>query len=327
MIHTRGLTRSFRVKGETVEAVRGLDLDIEAGSVVAFLGPNGAGKSTTLRMLTTLLPPTSGTAVVAGHDVLTDPSGVRNRIGCLGQGNSAGSNFRASDELIAQGRAYGLSRAKARARAERLLTALELDGLAKRTVGTLSGGQRRRLDIAMALVHEPELLFLDEPTTGLDPHSRAHIWEHVLRLHKEFGATIVFTTHYLEEADLRARRVMVVDHGRVIADDPPEKLKADLAGDRITLGTADRADTERAAELARALPTVHEVTAEDTEVRVRTLHGDTQLPALLRNLEAVGVRVRTARLSRPTLDDVFLSLTGRTLRESADAPTTTRGGA
>ncbi|MFE9535879.1 ATP-binding cassette domain-containing protein [Streptomyces sp. NPDC006691] len=328
MIHTRGLTRSFRAKGETVAAVRGLDLDIEAGSVVAFLGPNGAGKTTSLRMLTTLLPPTSGTAVVAGHDVLTTPSRVRDRIGCLGQGNSAGSNFRVGDELITQGRAYGLSRAKSRARAEQLLPALELEGLAKRTVGTLSGGQRRRLDIAMALVHEPELLFLDEPTTGLDPHSRANIWEHVLRLHKESGTTIVFTTHYLEEADLWARRVMVVDHGRVIADDSPENLKADLAGDRITLGTTDGADAQRAGELARALPTVHDVSVDDREVRVRTPHGDTQLPFLLRNLEAVGVRAVTARLTRPTLDDVFLSLTGRTLRESADAtaPTATHDG-
>ncbi|CAL9325926.1 ATP-binding cassette domain-containing protein [Streptomyces sp. SudanB182_2057] len=269
MINTRGLTRSFRAEGETVEAVRDLDLDGETGSVVAFLGPNGAGKTTSLRMLTTLLPPTSGTAVVAGHDILTDPSGVRHRIGCLGQGNSAGSNYRVSDKMIAQGRAYGLSRAESRTRAERLLTALELEGLAKRTVGTLSGGRRRRLDIAMALVHQPELLFLDEPTTGLGPHSRANVWEHVLRLHKELGTTIVFTTHYLEEVDLWARRVMVVDHGRVIADDFPEMLKADLAGDRITLGTVDRADAERAVELARALPTVQEVTADGTEVRVR----------------------------------------------------------
>ncbi|MFF3315370.1 ATP-binding cassette domain-containing protein [Streptomyces sp. NPDC003035] len=329
MIHTRGLTRSFRAKGETVEAVRGLDIDIEAGSVVAFLGPNGAGKTTSLRMLTTLLPPSSGTAVVAGHDVVADPASVRHRIGYLGQGNSAGSNFRVTDELVIQGRAYGLGRAESRARAERLLTALELEGLAQRTVGTLSGGQRRRLDIAMALVHEPELLFLDEPTTGLDPHSRANIWEHVLRLHKELGTTVVFTTHYLEEADLWAERVMVVDHGRVIADGSPEQLKADLAGDRITVGTADRADADRAVELARALPTVHEVTAEGTEVRVRAPHGDTQLPLLLRNLETAGVRAITARLTRPTLDDVFLSLTGRTLRESTDAtaPTTTRDGA
>ncbi|MGW5942627.1 ABC transporter ATP-binding protein [Streptomyces celluloflavus] len=329
MIHTRGLTRSFRAGGETVEAVRGLDLDIEAGSVVAFLGPNGAGKTTSLRMLTTLLPPTSGAAEVAGHDVLTDPSEVRHRIGYLGQGNSAGSNFRVGDELITQGRAYSLSRAESRTRAEHLLTALQLEGLTKRTVGTLSGGQRRRLDIAMALVHEPKLLFLDEPTTGLDPHSRVGIWEHVLRLHREFGTTIVFTTHYLEEADRWARRVMVVDQGRVIADDSPENLKADLAGDRITLGTADRADAERAVELARALPTVHEVTADGTEVRIRTPRGDSQLPVLLRNLEAVGVRAVTARLTRPTLDDVFLSLTGRTLRESADAtaPTTTHPGA
>ena len=327
MIHTRGLTRSFRVKGDTVDAVRGLDLDIEAGSIVAFLGPNGAGKSTSLRMLTTLLRPSSGTAAVAGHDVLTDPAGVRRRIGYLGQGNSAGANFQVTDELITQGRAHGLSRADSRARAEHLLAVLELADLAKRIVGTLSGGQRRRLDIAMALVHEPLLLFLDEPTTGLDPHGRADIWEHVLRLRNDLGTTVVFTTHYLEEADLRAERVMVIDHGRVIADGSPEQLKADLAGDLITLGTADTSDAERAAEITRALPTVREATVEETEVQVRTPHGESQLPALLRNLEATGVQVLTARVTRPTLDDVFLTLTGRTLRESADATTTTHDGA
>ncbi|MEU3568238.1 ATP-binding cassette domain-containing protein [Kitasatospora sp. NPDC036755] len=329
MIHTRGLTRSFRAKGETVEAVRGLDLDIEAGSVVAFLGPNGAGKTTSLRMLTTLLPPTAGTATVAGHDVVTDPAGVRRRIGYLGQGNSAGTGFRVMDELVTQGRAYGLGRTEAHARAERLLDALELEGLSRRTVGTLSGGQRRRLDIAMALVHEPDLLFLDEPSTGLDPHSRANIWEHVLRLHKDLGTTIVFTTHYLEEADLWAGRVLVIDHGRVIADDSPERLKAELAGDLITFTTSDPADTGPAATRARTLRAVREVTVEDREVRVRTSDGDVRLPELLRDLDAAGIRVHSTRLTRPTLDDVFLTLTGRTLRESADAgiPTTPHQGA
>ncbi|MGW1174678.1 ATP-binding cassette domain-containing protein [Kitasatospora sp. NPDC002543] len=329
MIHTRGLTRSFRAKGETVEAVRGLDLDIEAGSVVAFLGPNGAGKTTSLRMLTTLLPPTTGTATVAGHDVVADPAGVRRRIGYLGQGNSAGTGFRVMDELVTQGRAYGLGRTEAHARAERLLDALELEGLSRRTVGTLSGGQRRRLDIAMALVHEPDLLFLDEPSTGLDPHSRANIWEHVLRLHKDLGTTIVFTTHYLEEADLWAGRVLVIDHGRVIADDSPERLKAELAGDLITFTTSDPADTGPAATRARTLRAVREVTVEDREVRVRTSDGDVRLPELLRDLDAAGIRVHSTRLTRPTLDDVFLTLTGRTLRESADAgiPTTPHQGA
>ncbi|WP_028649282.1 daunorubicin resistance protein DrrA family ABC transporter ATP-binding protein [Nocardiopsis sp. CNT312] len=319
MIHTRGLTRSFRARGETVEAVRGLDLDVETGSVVAFLGPNGAGKTTSLRMLTTLLPPTSGTATVAGCDVLADPAGVRRRIGYLGQGNSASSALRVLDELVTQGRAYGLNRSEARARADQLLAALELESLTKRTVGTLSGGQRRRLDIAIALIHEPELLFLDEPTTGLDPQSRANIWDHILRLHKEIATTVFFTTHYLEEADLWAERVMIVDHGRVIADDPPEKLKADLAGDRITVGTADATDAARAAEVARGLPTVHEVTVEGTAVSVRTTGGDAHLPRLLRRLEDEGVQVSVADLTRPTLDDVFLTLTGRSLRESADA--------
>lgn len=201
MIHARGLTRVFTMKKEAVEAVRGIDLDVEAGQLVAFLGPNGAGKSTTLRMLTTLLPPTSGTATVAGHDVARDPAAVRSRIGYVGQRNSAGEEFHVRDELVTQGRCYGLRRKEAAARADELLDLLDLAPLARRVPGTLSGGQRRRLDIALGLIHRPDLLFLDEPSTGLDPKSRAEIWEHILRLRATYGTTLFLTTHYLEEAD------------------------------------------------------------------------------------------------------------------------------
>jgi len=317
MIHTRGLTRRFKVKSETVDAVRGLDIDIEAGELVAFLGPNGAGKSTSLRMLTTLLPPTSGTATVAGHDVLADPSAVRRRIGYIGQGNGAGAHFRVRDELVTQGRCYGLSQPAARQRAGELLDTLDLAPLATRTAGTLSGGQRRRLDIALGLIHRPKLLFLDEPSAGLDPQNRANLWEHLLRLRTEFGTTIFLTTHYLDEADTMAERVLVIDHGRVIADDTSERLKANLAGDRITITTGSQADAIQAAWIADRIPSAHEVSTAATTVALRVPGGNAVLPDYLRALDAAAIRVLTAEVRRPTLDDVFLALTGRSLRESA----------
>ncbi|CAM06203.1 ABC-2 type transport system ATP-binding protein [Saccharopolyspora erythraea NRRL 2338] len=313
MIHARGLTRRFKVKKESVEAVRGLDLDVERGQLVAFLGPNGAGKSTSLRMLTSLLPPTSGTATVAGHDVVGDPAAVRARIGYVGQKNSAGENFRVRDELVTQGRCYGLGRAEAGRRADEIMELLDLTPLAKRNPGTLSGGQRRRLDIAMGLIHRPELLFLDEPSTGLDPQSRANIWEHVLRLREQHGTTLFLTTHYLEEADTMAERVVIIDHGRIIADGTAEELKSDLAGDRITVVAEDAAGAAVAAEIGSRLG---EASLEGTTVRVRMPNATTALPGYLRALDADGVKVTAAETARPTLDDVFLGLTGRSLRES-----------
>lgn len=230
MITAENLTKSFRSGDETVDAVRGIDLQVAPGELVAFLGPNGAGKSTTLRMLTTLLPPTGGRARVAGFDVGGQPGEVRRRIGYVGQGNGAGHTQRVRDELVTQGRCYGISWDQSRARADELLTQLELTDLAGRKTSALSGGQRRRLDVALGLVHRPQLLFLDEPSTGLDPQSRANLWHHILRLREQTGMTIFLTTHYLDEADTMAERVMVMDEGRVIADDTAAGLKADLAG-------------------------------------------------------------------------------------------------
>ncbi|MEO3807947.1 ATP-binding cassette domain-containing protein [Sphaerisporangium sp. B11E5] len=318
MIHARGLARRFKVKRRgVVEAVRGVDLDVEQGQLVAFLGPNGAGKSTCLRMLTTLLRPTSGTAVVAGRDVVRDPAGVRGRIGYVGQKNGAGEGFRVRDELVSQGRAYGMSRAAARARADEVLGLLELEPMAARTPGTLSGGQRRRLDIALGLVHRPELLFLDEPSTGLDPQSRADIWGHILRLRERHGTTIFLTTHYLEEADSMAERVVIIDQGRIIADGTAEALKGELAGDRVTVGVEDGLGG-RAAEIAERVAGPSEVVVDGGVVRLRVPWAASMLPEYLRALEAAGVKVRSAETARPTLDDVFLALTGRTLRESEE---------
>jgi ABC-2 type transport system ATP-binding protein len=322
MIRTHGLTRHFTVKKETVEAVRGLDLQVARGELVALLGPNGAGKSTTLRMLTTLIPPTSGTAEVAGHDVTTGQREVRQRIGYIGQGNGAGHSQRGRDELVSQGRCYGMSVPAAKARAAELLASLDLESVADRTVSTLSGGQRRRLDIAMGLIHAPDLLFLDEPSTGLDPHNRANLQEHIRALRAEHGTTIVLTTHYLDEADSMAERVVVIDHGRVIADDTPARLKADLAGDRVTLTFDDEVQAGRAAERVRRIAVGGDVSRAPHAVRVRVGDGPRLVPALLADLAGAGIRVATADTSRPTLDDVFLNLTGRSLREGGSAAET-----
>ncbi len=250
-IVTRGLTRHFTSRKQTVEAVQGLDLEIGQGELVAFLGPNGAGKSTTLRMLTTLIPPTAGSASVAGHDVVTGQRDVRQAIGFVGQGNGAGHRQLGRDELISQGRAHGLSRADARRRAGELIDDLDLGAVADRKVSSLSGGQRRRLDIAMGLVHLPRVLFLDEPSTGLDPQNRINLQELIQRLHAESGSTVVLTTHYLEEADALAGRVIVVDHGRMIADDSAARLKSGL-GDLVRLSYDDPAPLARAAARLRA---------------------------------------------------------------------------
>jgi ABC-2 type transport system ATP-binding protein len=322
MISASKLTKQFTVKKEKVNAVTDLDLEVRRGELVAFLGPNGAGKTTSLRMLTTLLPPTSGKAIVAGHNVLTESAAVRRRIGYVGQGNSGGHNQRVRDEMISQGAFYGMSRAHTIARTDELLESLDLAPLAKRAITALSGGQRRRLDIALGLVHSPELMFLDEPSTGLDPQSRANLWQHILDLRASHGTTVFVTTHYLEEADQYAERVLVMDHGRVIADDTGRALKTNLAGDVIRIGV----DTDRnngVVDVAEALSAATRVTGvppvpvpahpDQFELTVDT--GERVLPELLRALDGAGIRVATATLRQPTLDDVFLALTGRSLRE------------
>ena len=324
MIETNGLTRHFTVGKQTVEAVRGLDLTVDEGEMVAMLGPNGAGKSTTLRMLTTLIAPTAGTAVVAGHDVTGDPRAVRRRIGFIGQGNGAGHQQHGRDELVSQGRAYGLSRRDARVRAADLIESLDLAAVADRKVSTLSGGQRRRLDIAMGLIHAPALLFLDEPSTGLDPQNRANLQEHIVNLRERYGTTVVLTTHYLDEADSLAERVVVIDHGSIVADDTASRLKADLGGDRLTLRFANAEIAGvAAAEVSTAEPTAG-VTRNDELVEVRAVAGTELLPRLIGDLDRNGITVTAADVSRPTLDDVFLDLTGTSLREgstAADLPT------
>jgi ABC-2 type transport system ATP-binding protein len=326
VIRTRSLTKDFVVsRARTVHAVRGIDLDIAPGELVAVLGPNGAGKTTTMRMLTTLIAPTSGTATVAGYDVVAEPAQVRRSIGYVGQGNGAGHTQRARDELYTQALLYGLNRRAARHRADELLESLGLTELAERTVSDLSGGQRRRLDVAIGLVHAPSLLFLDEPSTGLDPHNRANLWEHIARMRAEHDMTIVLTTHYLDEADAMAERVIVVDHGQVIADDTADALKADLAGDRVSLTTTDPGAAGRLGRLVSRLDGARDVVVDGPKVTARVGDGPRAMPELLGAAAAAGVEVVAAHTDRPTLDDVFLALTGRSLRETT--PSTPRDSA
>jgi len=325
VIHTRGLARDYREKKEIVTAVKGIDIDVEPGELVAFLGPNGAGKSTTLRMLTTLLRPTRGTATVVGHDVHTHAREIRGKIGYIGQGNGAGHNHRIRDELVDHGRFYGLSTKESKRRAGQLLENFGLASQAKRAIGSLSGGQRRRVDIAMGMMHEPELLFLDEPSTGLDPQNRVNLAEEIARLRTELGMTVFLTTHYLEEADQLAERVLIIDGGEVIAEGKPAELKATLAGDRIRLGFADELAAKAAAVfVGEHLPTARETTVDNNVLTTAVDNGEATLPKLLRGMDSVDIEVRTASVRLPTLDDVFLSLTGRTLRD-ADQSTQAEG--
>ncbi|AYY13073.1 ATP-binding cassette domain-containing protein [Actinobacteria bacterium YIM 96077] len=315
MINARNLVRRFSLKHETVEAVRGVDIDVAPGEVVAFLGPNGAGKSTTLRMLTTLLPPSDGTAIVAGHDVRREPQEVRKRIGHIGQGNGSMDGLQVREELYTQGRFYGLDRRTSWARTSELLEQLDLAEQASRDVARLSGGQRRRLDVAMGLIHRPGLVFLDEPTTGLDPQSRANLLDHIRWLREEQDITVVLTTHYLDEADAVAERVIVIDHGQIIADGTPDQLKSKVSGDLVTVTLAEPESVDAAAEVVSRIPTAHEIESRGDVVRFRTERGDAVMPELVRALDGPGLTLRGTNVQRPTLDDVFLTLTGRSLRD------------
>ncbi|MFD4644246.1 ATP-binding cassette domain-containing protein [Lentzea sp. NPDC058436] len=309
MIEARGLARRFTTKAGPVDAVRGVDFDVAEGELVGFLGPNGAGKSTTLRMLTTLLRPSAGGAVIAGHDLLTDPAGVRRNIGYVGQKGGGGLDQRVGDELEFQARFYGLSKHEARTKVAGLLDRFDLQGLEKRGIVTLSGGQQRRLDIAMGMLHDPRLLFLDEPSTALDPQSRRNLWDHIKQLRTD-GVTVFLTTHYLDEADFLSDRLLVIDHGSIVGEGSPDELKHRVSGDLVVLGTPQ----------ATLVATKFENAAVDGEkVSFRIPNGDRALPSLLKDLDNIGVELHSVQVHRPTLDDVFLTMTGRSLREETSA--------
>jgi ABC-2 type transport system ATP-binding protein len=320
MIEARGLVRTFKTKRGPVQAVQGVDLDVADGEIVGFLGPNGAGKTTTMRMLATLIQPTSGTATVAGCDLAKDPVGVRRGIGYVPQSGSTLPEAIAGDEVVDHARLYGVPKAKAIAEGQRLFEELDLPGLWRRQCKTLSGGQRRRLDIVMGLIHDPKLIFLDEPTTGLDPQARANLWEHIRGL-RDRGATIFLTTHYLDEADALCDRILVIDHGKIVAAGTPENLKQQVSGDAVRLSIADTSQAPAVMKIVRELEGAVEVETEDAVVGFRIPRGGSVLPGLLRSIDAQGIELHGVEVHRPTLDDVFLTMTGRSLRDEDATPT------
>jgi ABC-2 type transport system ATP-binding protein len=320
IIEARGLARTFTSRKAAVEAVRGVDLTVAEGEIVGFLGPNGAGKTTTLRMLTTLLRPTAGTATVAGADLLADPVEVRRRIGYVAQaigatGGGSDPNAKVGEEITLQAQLYRVPPGEIAERTARLARQLDLGGLDDRLVKTLSGGQRRRLDISLGLVHSPRLVFLDEPTTGLDPQSRSNLWDHIRRLRADLGTTIFLTTHYLDEADALCDRILVIDYGKIVAEGSPDELKRRISGDVITLSVSGGPDAAKG--VLAAHDGVRDVTVSGQSLRLTVDHGEEALPAMLRELDAAGLALQSIQLARPTLDDVFLTVTGRSLREDA----------
>ena len=314
MIETHDLRRVFKSRKGAVEAVAGVDLDVKRGEIFGFLGPNGAGKTTTLRMLSTLLPITSGEATVAGYDLLHNAAKVRYEIGYVSQEGSSAPEVPGRTELVMQGRLYGMTKTRAVARAAELIAALELADCADRATKTYSGGQKRRLDIGIGLMHLPQLLFLDEPTTGLDPQSRARMWDEVRKL-RDTGTTVFLTTHYLEEADALCDRIAIIDHGKIVALGTPDDLKRQVAGDVVVVGTDSASD--RVLELLEGETYVREATSADGIVRLYVDRGETAMPQIIRLLDSAGIPLASLSLSRPSLDDVFLHQTGRSLRDAA----------
>ncbi|WP_166348928.1 ATP-binding cassette domain-containing protein [Phytoactinopolyspora limicola] len=343
MITARNLARTFTTRSGPVEAVRGVDIDVAEGEIVGLLGPNGAGKTTTLRMLTTLLGATGGEATVAGHDLRRDPRGVRSSIGYVAQGGASLDEAVVIEELVLQARLFGLSKTAALVNAEELVTTFGLRDLRQRACKQLSGGQRRRVDISLGLVHRPRLIFLDEPTTGLDPQSRTNLWEHIRKL-RAGGVTIVLTTHYLDEADALCDRVLVMDQGTIVAEGSPDELKQRITGDIVTIELAgtehvdlhdehtlhdDTFDegaqpgrpklhsrTDDVVQVARAAVDVRSTLVEHHRIHVTVDRGDQSIIPLLRALDAAGINIAAITMKRPSLDDVFLTVTGRSLSDA-----------
>ena len=312
-IEATGLHRDF---GD-VRAVKGVTLAVRQGEIYGFLGPNGAGKTTTLRILTTLLLPSSGSARVAGHDVVSDAINVRLKIGTALQDVGLDAKQTGLELLRLQGSLYGLSRRETNRRIEELEHLVDIGDAINRLIGTYSGGMKRRLDLAASLIHAPEALFLDEPTTGLDPISRSRVWEYVRAINKEMGVTIFLTTQYLEEADALAERVGIINHGELEAEGTPAELKRAVGADVIV---ANVTEPEQARAALGRVKSITQVDAYENELSISTTDGAALVSDVALALNQAGVSVNSLTLRTPTLDDVFLQVTGARLEAGAEAP-------
>ena len=314
-----GLRKAYRT-GKTrppVQALDGLEFEAERGTVFGLLGPNGAGKSTTVKILATLARPDEGSAFVAGVEVTRDPDGVRRRIGLVSQQPSSDPMATGRENLVLAGRIQGLNKAEATDRAQWLLGRLGIADAADRLVKTWSGGMSRKLDVAIGLVHRPDVLFLDEPTTGLDPEARAEMWTEIGRLAGDDTMTVLLTTHYLDEADKLAHRLAIVDHGRVTVEGAPEELKSQLRGDAVSVDLPSVAEAEKAAVVLGDLPDLWDVTTEGSTLHARAHAAARAIPQVFAALDAAGLSVVSATAARPSLDDVYLQHVGRTFEAVA----------
>ncbi len=320
-IEVEGLVRQFK-KGP--RAVDGIDLSVAPGEIYGFLGPNGAGKSTTVHMLTTLLPPTAGTARVSGYDVVRQGPEVRDAIGVALQEAALDPFLTAHEHMRLQAGMHGLPREQARRRGTELIDRVGLSDAADRRVGGYSGGMKRRLDLALALVHEPRILFLDEPTTGLDVQSRTALWDEVTRLARQHGVTVFLTTQYLEEADALAQRIAIIDNGRIVAEGAPDALKGEIGRPTVEAVPTDLGERDRMRDTLSRFGS--ETAASPGAVAVRLDGGTEQLAEVVRALDAAGIQVANLEIHAPTLDDVFLAKTGKRLEgENADGAAAAHG--
>jgi len=313
------LVKTYRAARGTppIRALNGLSVAVAAGSVFALLGPNGAGKSTTAKILSSLSRPDSGRASVVGIDVLRDPDAVRRVIGLVSQKASSDPMATARENLVLAGRIQGMSRASARARAQELLSRFALDDAADRLAKTYSGGMARKLDVAIGLVHRPRVLFLDEPTTGLDPEARAEMWAEIGRLAADEQVTVLLLTHYLEEAERLADRLAIVDHGRIVVEGTPEELKSEMHGDTVHVELASADGALKAQGLLARLMGLHDIASDGTRLRARAESGARAVPAVLAALEDAGIAVASVTVARPSLDDVYLRYAGRSFEAAA----------